>query len=123
LVNVLICVLLLIQAVLLAMLVFRFRKEEDSNLIIIEQVLMNIIDYYHQFILLPKLEHLKAQYDLDPKSRTQAIEAYMKIYNDYLADAAKEIMKKYLSDRCLKVLLKYYSVDGLILYIISNLKR
>lgn len=119
----LICLFLLVQIILLAMLVFRFRKDDNDDLVVNESVLMTVINYYYQYILLPKLEPLKAQYDLDPKSKTQAIEAYMKVYNTLLSEAAKEIMKKYLSNNCLKKLLKYYSIDGLVLYIISNLKR
>lgn len=117
--------LLLLQAIIsiLILLTINKKRSKEDLFIMCNSMLHDIIKIYYESILRDRVERLKSQFDLDPKSKTQAFKAYTEAYNSLLSSAAKEIMKNYLSKTCLKILLNYYSVDGLVLIIISNLKR
>ena len=122
--NFLITSLLSLQVIILILILLRLNKlETKENLFVVSNsVLHDTINLYFQTILQEKIEALSSQYDLDPKSKTQAIKAYNESCNLLLSQAAKDIMRNYLSKDCLKILLKFYSIDGLILTIISKLK-
>lgn len=123
--NYLIIFFLLTQSVLLLLIFTKFRNldTKDNDFVISNGIVLALINFYFDMILQDKIDALKLQFDLDPKSKTQSYKAFNDSYNILLANSAKDIMKNYLSKNCLNILLKHYSVDGLALMIISNLKR
>lgn len=121
--NYIIYFLLLVQVILLILILIKLKTNQNDEFVVSNGILLALINFYNDMILQTKLEALRPQFDLDPSSKTQAIKAFNEVYNNLLSDSAKEIMKKYLSKHCLEILLKQYSVDGLALMIISNLKR
>ncbi len=124
--NIIIVSLLVIQIIILIILTIKIKRSnvsESDSFLLYQRILLEIIEDYNTLILLPKIEKLRKEYDLNPKSQTQAVQAYRDAENLLYSEAAKDILKNYLSSRCRKVLIMCYGLDSLILYIVSNLKR
>ena len=97
-------------------------RKTEEDFIVNVQVLTNIIDIYKESILLDRIEDIKRQYDLNPKSQTNSIKVFEKQQNDLISEATKEIINTYISRSCFKTLLRYYGLAGLGLLIITHLK-
>lgn len=123
--NIFAICLSLIEIGVLLLILLKFDKERihEDEFVISNTVLNNVMNNYYESILVFKIEELKKNYDLDPSSKTNSIKPFTENYNIMLKDCSKEIITSYLSKNCLSVLLKYYSVESLVLIIISNLKK
>lgn len=99
------------------------QQNSENEFAISLKVLNDTIDLYKESILNPKIMTLRHQYDLDPNSRTNSIKAFQEVLNTLISESAKEIMKNYISNDCYKTLILYYNINGLVLYIITQLKR
>lgn len=120
--NIFTICLLAIQIVILILILTRV-KGKDDEFVIANATLVNVVDNYYNMILIGQVEELRKLYDLNPESKTNSLKPYTEKYNILLKNCSKEIITSYLSKNCLSILLKYYSVEGLVLIIISNFKR
>ena len=123
-VNFLTILLLFLQLIVLVLILLKLHKNDlkDDSFVVSNSMLHEVVDLYSREILQDKVDSLKQQFDLNPRSKTQSIKPYTDARNILLSDAAKEIMKKYISKKCQRDLLKFYTIDGLILTIIAKLK-
>ena len=101
----------------------KLAKDKESEFVISYRVLLDVLEIYKETILTHKINMITPQYDLNEKSPTNSRQAFEVAKNEIISLAIKEIMKIHLSRNCLKSLLEHYSVDGLSLLIITNLKR
>ncbi len=103
------------------------RKKEQSiiskdEFLVVSHILENLIEEYKAIILSDQIIKLQKQHDIDPNSKTNAIDLYNEKYNKLIKRSSKEIFRT-LSKSVLNKLLSYYTQDGLILHIIYLLKR
>ena len=80
-----------------------------------------MFEIYKKNIFIPKIENLRASYNLDPNSQINAIKAYENAEFKLLKETATEIYKL-LTKQNLLFLRTYYSQETLILIIINNLR-
>ncbi len=84
--------------------------------------LNKMIDSYVLTIFNDEVSVLRKQHDLQ-KTQTNSAKLYMKEFDKLSNIATKKIMVNYLSKSLLKVLLKYYTLEGLMILIITNLRK
>lgn len=101
----------------------KLSKDREIEFVISNRVLLEVLEIYKETILTNKINMIRSQYDLNEKSKTNSIQAFEIARNEMISTAVKDIMKIHLSKKCLNSLLEHYSVDGLSLLIITNLKR
>ncbi len=89
---------------------------------ICNHILRQILDDYKEIVYCVKVKHLQITHDIDPKSKTNAIESFNDKQNNLLKVSSKDILNM-LSKSTYEQLLNYYTRDNLILYIINFLKR
>jgi len=95
----------------------------ESNFLISLKILDMTIDNYCDSYFIDHINTLKKQYDLDNNSQTQSIDQFNKKYIEEVQSSIKIILDRYLSDVIKDQLLIYFSMDGLILYIMSRLSQ
>jgi hypothetical protein len=95
-------------------------SDEFSTL---NHALTNIVSIYKVNIYDPKHKRLVRLYDLDIESQTNAKKAFSKEKTQLLNDSCADIIKNYLSKLILKKLYKYYSVNSIVVTIISILEE
>jgi len=105
---------------------FRTRKDDTRSLSDEYQAIMSSLIYTIQLYKSSKyfyeLEKLKKTYDVDPNSKTKALNLFNQEHSKLLSQSAKEIYKM-LSDDLKKIFMKYYTLDGLIYIITEELKK
>ena len=95
-------------------------KEEEY--IVATKHLELMINCYKTSVLEPKLLSLQKTHDLDKNSQFNAIKKYEELRDNLIIECAKEILKNYTNEKSKKILAKYFSANGLILFVITNLK-
>ena len=81
--------------------------------------LNTILTVYKENVLIPRIEGLKKNYDLNPESQSNAIAAFEKDKDKLINEAVKETFSKFLDKRLTGMLETYYTRDGLILFIVT----
>jgi hypothetical protein len=81
--------------------------------------LSSVLTSYKQHVLDPKLEFMRKQHDLDPKSQSNSIKVFRKEREELIRVAANEIFEKYINRKTLNNLEEFYTREGLILFIIT----
>ena len=81
-----------------------------------------IINCYKTSVLEHKLGVLHKTHNLDKDSQFNAIKKFDEENNNLISECAKDILKNYVNDNSKIILAKYFSSDGLILFVITNLK-
>jgi len=106
------------------LILFRGKKEGkfDQQEYSISLDALNIILSRYKVILTPVVEHLATQYDTDPSSKTAAISQYLDAQDKLFNLHVKIIINDYLSDDLRRALVKYLGDNGMVLYILMNLK-
>jgi len=94
--------------------------ESDIRILnyIIESVLINYKNSYFK----QRYQQLLQTHDLDQFSRTNASKKFEKEYKELLKYSAEEICSDYLPKNIKKLYLKYFTINALLLQIISNLR-
>ncbi|MFA7507001.1 MAG: hypothetical protein WCZ11_02060 [Bacilli bacterium] len=115
--------LVIVNLVLLYTLIQKKEPIDDNNFAINLNTFISTIDLYKESILKSNLESLKSKYDLNEKSQTNSIKAYISAKDELINTSVKDIFKNFISANCLKNLLKYYNTNGLTLLVITQLKR
>ncbi len=81
--------------------------------------LNTILTVYKDNILIPKIETLKKEHDLNPESQSNSIKLFNEQKEVLINEAVQETFSKFLDKRILSMLEKYYTRDGLILFIVT----
>lgn len=81
--------------------------------------LSSVLTSYKQHVLDPKIELLRKEHDLDPKSQSNSLKVYKKEKEDLIRLASNEIFEKYINRKTLNNLEEFYTREGLILFIIT----
>jgi hypothetical protein len=124
-IEVFVCVELAIIIILLSIYSFMSRKpkvvmDKDQYMISLK-VLEDVMHNYKEIILIPKIESIKKNYDLNPESKMNSSHVYNEERDKMINAATIEIMK-HMSPQVLENLANYYSREALLYIIISNLR-
>lgn len=114
-------ILLLICITLQILSRYRLIFKEEEYVVATKHLEM-IINCYKTTMLEPKIAALQQNHDLDKTSQVNSIKAFAETHNKLISQCAGEILKKHVNRNSRKILAKYFSEDGLILFVITNLK-
>lgn len=116
--------LMIVQIIILVLILLTiYRKiESKEGFIICSNVILENISSYKITVLQNKINKIQKNYDLNVDSQTNSLSIFNKEIDKLTNESAKEIVRG-LSKHTRKTLLKYYSQSGLILLIISNLRK
>jgi len=107
-------------------LLFIFRKKKilkfDQSEYAVSLDALKILLSRYSAILAPVIDHLRSQYDTDPESKTSAIVTFSEELDKLYTAHVKIVINDYLSDDLRRILVKYLSDNGMVLYILMNLK-
>lgn len=81
--------------------------------------LNTILTVYKNNILIPKIENLKKEHDLNPESQSNSIVLFNKQKEELIQQSVQETFSKFLDKRLVSKLERYYTRDGLVLFIIT----
>lgn len=115
--TLLLSICLILQIMARSRLIF---KEEEY--IVATKHLELMINCYKTSVLDPKIAILQRNHDLDKNSQVNSIKSFEELHNKLISQCAGEILKKHVNKNSRKILAKYFSEDGLILFVITNLK-
>jgi len=101
---------------------FKYAQFNESEITVLMFVLGNIINNYKNTFLEQKYSQLMKKYDLEKNSSTNSKKLFNEEYEQILKDSAKEIITVYFSDDLRRVAFKYFTLDSLLLHIISSLR-
>jgi len=103
---------------------FKIKKSifTELELTITHYVLESATTNYKNSYFTQKYNQLLSRHDLDDSSATNSFKKFNREYEDLLKESAKDIYSNHLSDNIKKICLKYFTLDALLLQIISNLK-
>jgi hypothetical protein len=107
---------------LLIYLRFRMPKFVEADLAISLYVLNLATNNYKELILTPRIEGLERIYDLDKKSKTNSSKQFKEQCEILLKQSAKEILESQISAATKKNLFKYFTIDSLLIHVISLLR-
>jgi hypothetical protein len=99
------------------------KDKKDFNFIICSEIFNNLINNYIEIIFIPKLNNLKALYNLDKESKLNSIKSFNQEAEKLVSDCVKDFINTFISKKCLKNLLKYYNIAGLSIIIAMQLKK
>jgi len=104
---------------------FKIKKStlSESDIIILNHIIDSITLNYKNSYFSQRYQQLLNTYDLDQFSPTKATKKFEKDYDDLLKQSAKNVYTDYLSKNIKKLYLKYFTIDALLLQIISNLRN
>lgn len=121
-ITLLINALELISLIVIIILILLLRRNRPSTLEDFQTALNGlntILTTYKQNVLIPKIENLKKEHDLNPESQSNSIEVYRVEKEELINVAVNETFSKFLDKRLVSRLENYYTRDGLILFIVT----
>ncbi|MDX1699350.1 MAG: hypothetical protein R3250_01970 [Melioribacteraceae bacterium] len=81
--------------------------------------LNTILTVYKNNILIPKIEKLKKEHDLNPESQSNSIVLFNQQKEELIQAAVQETFSKFLDKRLVSKLEQYHTRDSLILFIVT----
>ena len=100
-----------------------FKKSlKTEEYTVLNHLLTTIVTVYKNKIYLPSYEKLINKHDLDRDSQTNSSKLFIKQVNELLSKSCNDIIKNYLPKQILTKLYKYYSMDSIVMTILSILE-
>lgn len=97
-------------------------KFEENEIAVMFYMINSITNQYKSTFFQENHRKLRKKYDIREDSPTKATGQFQKEYEQLLRDSTNEIVKSYFSDELKKKIFKYFTLDSLLLHIISSLR-
>jgi len=103
---------------------FKVKKSTfaESEITVCNYILGSATTNYKNSYFLQRYQQLLETHDLNQSSPTNSVKKFNREYEELLKQSAKEVYNNHLSNNVKKICLKYFTIDALLLQIISNLR-